>query len=92
MIVNTRSAGTVCIESRRDYRVHAGFGGAGPCPRMVMVVLDGVRLQEPEYQLSAVSPRDVESIRFLNSSEAGVRWGTQKGVGVLVIELRTNGT
>ena len=89
--VDTRGAGMVCIESRRDYRAHADIGGTGPCPRMVMVVVDGTRLQEPERQLSALSPHDIESIRFLNSSEAGTRYGTQKGSGVLLIELRAGG-
>lgn len=89
--VDSRGAGIICIESVRDYRVRGGIGGTGPCPWMVMVVVDGTRLQEPERQLSALSPHDIESIRFLNSAEAGVRYGTQKGFGVLVIERRGSG-
>lgn len=77
----------ICVEALRRMRSARTARGC----EMVQVYLDGVRLIDPESVLTMMSPADLESIEFLSPAEAGLRFGTGAGTGVLVIHTLGNG-
>jgi hypothetical protein len=83
LIVTERHHGTVCVQAHR-----AGASFSGGCA-MVEVFLDGVRLFEAETVLANLEPGIIESMRFMDSVEASVRFmGPRVKNGVLLIETR----
>ena len=68
---------TLCIEGRRSY-------GRG-CDS-VLVVIDGAP-SDPEF-LEALPPNIIESIEFIPSIIAGIRYGRRTGSGVLEITTK----
>lgn len=74
----------LCVQSAR-----AATGGDS-CA-MVQVYLNGVRLPQPESNLSGIDPETVQSIEFLSAAEAGARYGTGSANGVLLIQTRSGG-
>jgi hypothetical protein len=73
--------GGACVEFR------GARSGTGPC-RELTVFMDGVRIAEPGLLLATLSPNDVESMEILSAAEAGARYGSISGNGVLLIETR----
>lgn len=62
------------------------------CPGMIQLVLDGVRIPEPEYFLASLPLHEVESVEYLTPSEASQAYGL--GVaegGALVVWTRGRG-
>lgn len=81
----------VCVESRRGMTTitqlnDGGSSGAG-CD-MIQVVLDGVLVQDPGLFLRNLSLADFDSVELLSAIEAGLRWGSRSGSGVLVLTTR----
>ena len=52
------------------------------------VMQDGARLGDPENALRAISVSDVESIRYLNASDATMRYGTNFPGGAIIVTSR----
>jgi len=73
--------GGACLEYR------GGRAAGGPC-RELTVFVDGVRISEPGLLFTTLSPNDVERMELLSPSEAGARYGSIAGYGVLLIETR----
>ncbi len=59
---------------------------------MVLVVLDGVIIDDPSLILHGMVPDHVESMEFLKPTEGGTRYGTLGGNGVLLINTRGSGS
>lgn len=59
---------------------------------MVLVVLDGMVIEDPSNLLVGMVPDQVESMEFLKPTEGGIRYGTLGGNGVLLINTRGSGT
>src|SRR5690606_28270683 len=73
--------GGACLEYR------GARSGSGPC-RELTVFLDGVRIADPGLLYVTLSPSDVERMEILSPAEAGARYGSISGNGVLLIETR----
>lgn len=73
--------GGACVEFR-------GARATGGRCREMTVFLDGVRIADPGLLLATLSPNDVESMEILSPAEAGARYGSVSGNGVLLIETR----
>jgi hypothetical protein len=58
-----------------------------PTAGVPVVYMDGSRLGAPD-QLRQISPTDIESIRFLNATEAQARYGLGHTGGAIVIAMR----
>ncbi len=76
------SQGT-CIESRRT----ASLIQANRC-RMALVLVDRVPVSQPATLLAGMPLHHIESVEFLSPGEAGVRYGSDAGNGVLLITSR----
>ncbi len=73
--------GGACVEFR-------GARSAGGRCRELTVFMDGVRIANPGLLLATLSPNDVENMEILSPAEAGARYGSVSGNGVLLIETR----
>jgi hypothetical protein len=73
-------AGRSCVEYR-------GARGAGAC-RDLTVFVDGVRIADPGSFYDMIPPGDIERMEILSVAEAGARYGSVSGNGVLLIETR----
>lgn len=69
---------SVCIEALQRMKRTTGCD-------MVLVLLDGITIEDPGIILEGMDPDQVESIEFLKPSEGGLRYGTRGGNGVLII-------
>jgi hypothetical protein len=79
--VRTNRFGNSCVEYR------GARAGSGPC-RDLTVFVDGVRIGDPGSFYDLVPPGDIERMEILSIAEAGARYGTVSGNGVLLIETR----
>ena len=52
------------------------------------VIMDGARMGDPETSLNSISVSDIESLRFLNASDATMRYGTNYPGGAIEITSR----
>jgi len=75
---------SICIESVQRVRRTVNCD-------MVLVVLDGMIIDDPSLVLHGMVPDHVESMEFLKPTEGGVRYGTLGGQGVLLINTRGSG-
>ncbi len=75
---------TICIEAVQRVRRTVNCD-------MVLVVLDGMIIEDPSLVLHGMVPDHVESMEFLKPTEGGVRYGTLGGQGVLLINTRGSG-
>jgi len=73
--------GMSCVEYR------GARAGSGPC-RDLTVFVDGVRIADPGTFYDLVPPGDIERMEILSVAEAGARYGSLAGNGVLLIETR----
>lgn len=84
VLVRQMAGGGICIEStqrvRRTWR----------CDQ-VLVTLDGVPMDEAGKLLKTLPIDQIESLEFLKPIEAGLRFGTLGGNGVLLISTRGGG-
>jgi hypothetical protein len=71
--------GGTCVEYRGS--------AAGLC-RQLGLVVDGVRMTNPQYAFATIALDDVERIELLSPSEAGTRYGGVGGWGILLLEMR----
>lgn len=58
---------------------------------MVLVVMDGMIVDDPEFLVHDMSANELESLEFLKPTEGGLRYGTLGGNGVLLISTRGSG-
>jgi hypothetical protein len=72
-----------CVESRRTSSLLPG----NPC-RQALVVVDRIPVNQPASILTGMPLHHVESVEYLSSSEAGVRYGSDAGYGVILITSR----
>lgn len=72
-----------CIESRRT----STLVQANRC-RMALVLMDRVPVNQPATLLAGMPLHHIESVEFLSPGEAGVRYGSDAGNGVLLITSR----
>jgi hypothetical protein len=79
--VSQGTNGNYCVE----YRLTTGRRNI--C-REVAMFLDGVRVSAPSSLYSTLPLQDLERIQLLSPSEAGARYGSDAGWGVLLIETR----
>ncbi len=70
-----------CLESR-------GPTGGSRC-REVRIVLDGIPISAPGTLLSTMPISNIERVELLSAGEAGARYGSLGGNGVLLIETKT---
>lgn len=75
----------VCIE---DDRTPPPLQNAHQC-RMVLVLVDGVQMDEPQTDLFSLDTRDIAEIDYLPPVEAATRFGTAGGNGALLITTRS---
>lgn len=75
---------TVCVEVSRQ-------SGRGAGCSMVDVYIDDVRVSNPARRLRAMDESVIGRVEFIPASQAGARYGTGSGLGVLVIETRNRG-
>ena len=80
-VLRVGQAGSACLESR-------GFRGGGASCRGVMVMLDGVQIADPGFLYATMPLDQIERIELLSAGEAGARYGSAGGRGVLMIETR----
>ena len=73
--------GLSCVEYR------GARTGSGAC-RDLTVFVDGVRIAEPGSFYDLVPPENIERMEVLSIAEAGARYGSISGNGVLLIETR----
>ena len=73
-----------CLEAVRRLRSRWLQGRAGD----PMVVRDGTRMGLAEEFLPQIPVGDVESIRFLNATDATMRYGTGVAGGAIVVTTR----
>lgn len=52
------------------------------------VIQDGARLGDPENALRSIAVSDIESLRYLNASDATMRYGTNYPGGAIVVTSR----
>ena len=74
--------GVFCVEYRGTATARV------PC-REVMVMLDGVGVSEPGTLFASMPLMDIERLELLSPGEAGARYGSDAGWGVLLIETRS---
>ena len=67
----------VCVQYR---------GSTSSSCRQVAIILDGVRVSDPGLLYATMPLDNIERIEVLSPGEAGVRYGTGVGRGVLLIE------
>ena len=80
-LVRPGQAGSACLESR-------GFRSGGGSCRGVTVILDGVQIAAPGFLYATMPLDQIERIELLSVGEAGARYGSAGGRGVLIIETR----
>jgi len=73
--------GGVCVEFR------GGRAAGGPC-RELTVFLDGIRISDPGVLYTMMPPDNVERMELLSPAQAGSRYGSISGSGVLLVETR----
>lgn len=73
--------GGACVEFR-------GARSAGGTCRELTVFVDGVRIADPGLFYTTIPPNDVERMELLSPAEAGARYGSISGNGVLLVETR----
>lgn len=73
--------GGACIEFR------GARSGGGEC-RELTVFVDGVRIADPGLFYTTTRPADIERMEILSPAEAGARYGSVSGNGVLLVETR----
>jgi hypothetical protein len=81
---NQELGGAVCLEFRGARR------GDGPC-RPPQVYIDGITVPNPLDFFGYFSLDGLERIRVISPSEAGTRFGSNAGWGVLLLETRRTG-
>ena len=70
-----------CVEYRGARR------GGRQC-REVHAIMDGVPVSSPSMLVATMPLQDIERLEVLSPAEAGARYGTLSGYGVLLIETR----
>jgi len=80
-VLRTGQGGSACLESR-------GFRSGGASCRGVTVMLDGVQIAAPGSLYTTMPLDQIERIELLSPGEAGARYGSAGGRGVLMIETR----
>jgi hypothetical protein len=70
-----------CLEYR--------FMSAGTTCREMTVVIDGVPVSEPGLVLPTMDLDEIERLEVLSPGQAGARYGSLSGYGVLLVETRT---
>jgi hypothetical protein len=73
--------GGACVEFR------GARAARGAC-RELTVFVDGVRIADPGLFFTTVPPNDIERMELLSPAEAGARYGSVSGNGVLLVETR----
>jgi len=73
--------GGACVEFR-------GARSAGGACRELTVFVDGVRIADPGLFYTTIPPGDIERMELLSPAEAGARYGSLSGNGVLLVETR----
>jgi hypothetical protein len=72
--------GSACLEVR-------GARRGGRCNE-VMVMLDGVQISNPGFLYTTMPLEQIERLELVSAGEAGARYGSAGGFGVLLIETR----
>jgi hypothetical protein len=72
-----------CVESRRT----ASLLQSNPC-RQARVLVDRIPVNEPASLLAGMPLHHIESVEYLSPGEAGVRYGSEAGYGVILITSR----
>lgn len=85
----TAADGSLCIASLRAAGTSMQRGGG--CPGMVAVVIDGMKVLDPQLYLPLIPATDIEEIRYMSGLMAGVRYGTNSENGVLLITTGSGG-
>jgi len=90
-LLQTSMPGTMASQTGRatscvQYRA-IRTGGTSAC-REVSVILDGVQVASPAYIYQSLPLNDIERIEMMSPGQAGLRYGTAAGQGVLVIETK----
>ena len=73
--------GSACLETR------GGRRGGARCNE-VTVMLDGIQVSDPGYLYTTMPLSNIERLELLSVAEAGARYGSVAGGGVLLIETR----
>lgn len=79
----SRPGEDICLEVRQP----ASVQHARSC-KYPLVVIDGVRVQNPGFVLTTMDLEEVERVQVLSPAAAGLLYGTGSGWGVVVIETR----
>ena len=79
--LRTGQGGSACLESR-------GFRSVGASCRGVTVMLDGVQIAAPGSLYRTMPLDQIERIELLSPGQAGARYGSAGGRGVLMVETR----
>lgn len=74
----TISSRSQCVAMNRGVRINAA-------PTCAMVIVDGMRLDDPARALDLVQPQWLDHAIFIRAADAGVRFGTGAGGGVLLL-------
>lgn len=82
----TLSALDVVRRLRPRWLTGRGQGSGGM--NRPQVLQDGARLGDPENALRSIAVSDIESIRYLNASDATMRYGTNFPGGAIVVTSR----
>lgn len=82
----TLSALDVVRRLRPRWLTGRGQGSAGA--NRPQVLHDGARLGDPDNALRSIAVSDIESIRYLNASDATMRYGTNFPGGAIVVTSR----
>jgi len=80
-VLRVGQGGSGCLETR-------GFRSGGASCRGVTVMLDGVQIAAPGSLYATMPLNEIERIELLSPGEAGARYGSAGGRGVLMIETR----
>ncbi|MDE2805213.1 MAG: TonB-dependent receptor plug domain-containing protein [Gemmatimonadota bacterium] len=82
----TLSALDVIRRLRPRWLTGRGQGSGGM--NRPQVIQDGARLGDPENALRSIAVSDIESLRYLNASDATMRYGTNYPGGAIVVTSR----
>ncbi len=82
----TLSALDVVRRLRPRWLTGRGQGSGGM--NRPQVLQDGARLGDPDNALRSIAVSDIESIRYLNASDATMRYGTNFPGGAIVVTSR----
>lgn len=74
----TISSRSQCVAMNRGVRINAA-------PTCAMVIVDGIRLDDPARALDLVQPQWLDHAIFIRAADAGVRFGTGASGGVLLL-------